>query len=103
MLCNQDGEHLIQHNVQNLVRAAAKQAAIKDGVHILRHSFCSHLSMRGAPLACIRELAGHKNVSPTQMYMHLGPSASDSAIQFLDERLAVKCGDIRGDGRRAKD
>ena len=104
VLCSADGEHLTQHNVQNLVNAAAKEAGIKNGVHILRHSFCSHLSMRGAPPAFIQQLTGHKNVSTTQMYMHLSPSASDIAIQLLDERVAAKRGDIleTGDAQKAR-
>ena len=30
-------------------RASRKAGLTHDGVHILRHSFCSHLAMRGAP------------------------------------------------------
>jgi hypothetical protein len=29
----------------------------ETGVHILRHTFCSHLAMRGAPARAIQELA----------------------------------------------
>lgn len=95
VLCNQTGGHLTQHDVQNLVRAAAKRAGIRNGVHILRHSFCSHLSMQGAYPAYIQQLAGHKNLSTTQIYMHLSSSASDSAILLLDERVAAaERGDI---------
>ena len=31
------------------------------GVHILRHTFCSHLAMQGAPARAIQELAGHQD------------------------------------------
>jgi integrase len=95
VLCKDDGRPLTQHDVQNLVGAAANRAGIKRGVHILRHSFCSHLSISGAQPAVIQQLAGHKNLSTTQIYMHLSPMASDSAIKLLDERLtAAKSGDI---------
>lgn len=30
--------------------------------HKSRHSFCSHLAMRGAPAIAIKELAGHASV-----------------------------------------
>ena len=50
------------------------------GVHILRHTFCSHLAMRGAPARAIQELAGHADLSMTQRYMHLSPAALDAAI-----------------------
>ena len=35
------------------------------GVHILRHTFCSHLAMRGAPARAIQELAGQQDLSTT--------------------------------------
>jgi integrase len=50
-----------------------------------RHSFCSHLAMRGAPARAIQELAGHKDLSMTQRYMHLSPAALDAAIRLLEE------------------
>ncbi len=56
-----------------------------EGVHILRHSFCSHLAMRGAPARAIQELAGHKDLSMTQRYMHLSPAALDAAIRLLEQ------------------
>ena len=55
------------------------------GVHVLRHTFCSHLAMRGAPARAIQELAGHKDLATTQRYMHLSPAAIESAIRLLDE------------------
>jgi site-specific recombinase XerD len=53
-------------------------------VHILRHTFCSHLAMRGAPARAIQELAGHQDLDTTQRYMHLSPAALDAAIRLLD-------------------
>jgi len=95
VLCDGTGESLTQHGVQDLIAAAAKRANVKNGVHILRHTFCSHLAMRGAPAGMIQQLAGHKNLSTTQGYMHLSPTASDSAIRLLDERIVTaNFGDI---------
>jgi site-specific recombinase XerD len=40
------------------VRSAQRAAGLPEqGVHILRHTFCSHLAMRGAPARAIQELA----------------------------------------------
>ena len=33
---------------------------VDSGVHRLRHTFCSHLAMRGAPARAIQEFAGHR-------------------------------------------
>jgi integrase len=53
--------------------------------HVLRHTFCSHLAMESAPAKAIQELAGHADLTTTMRYMHLSPSARDSAIEKLDE------------------
>ena len=55
-------------------------------VHKLRHTFCSHLAMRGAPVKAIQELAGHESLTTTLRYMHLSPSARDQAIALLNAR-----------------
>jgi site-specific recombinase XerD len=71
--------------VQTRAKRAARRAGLAhDGVHILRHTFCSHLAMRGAPARAIQELAGHQELSMTQRYMHLSPAALDAAIRLLD-------------------
>ena len=64
-------------------RAARRANLTHEGVHILRHTFCSHLAMRGAPAKAIQELLGHEDLS-TQRYMHLSPAALDAAIRLLD-------------------
>jgi integrase len=82
------GGHATQKVLRTWMAAAQKRAGLKDngGVHILRHTFCSHLSMKGAPAMAIKELAGHANLGTTQRYMHLSPAAKDSAIRLLESR-----------------
>jgi integrase len=76
---------LTQREVQGLVRRAARRANLRNvGVHVLRHTFRSHLAMRGAPARAIQELAGHQELGTTQRYMHLSPAAIESAIRLLD-------------------
>jgi integrase len=86
VLCHKDGTGLTRQYVQSRVLSAARRANVKNGVHILRHTFCSHLAMRGAPAKAIQELAGHQDLSMTQRYMHLSPAALDAAIRLLDGR-----------------
>jgi len=65
---------------------AARRANVRRGVHILRHTFCSHLAMRGAPARAIQELAGHADLSMTQRYMHLSPAALVDTVRLLETR-----------------
>jgi site-specific recombinase XerD len=68
----------------SVIGLLCRRANVKPGVHRLRHTFCFHLSMRGAPAKAIQELAGHEDLSTTQRYMHLSPAAMESAIRLLD-------------------
>ena len=71
--------------VKHYVERAARRARLSEsGVHRLRHTFCSHLAMRGAPARAIQELAGHKDLITTQRYMHLSPAALEGAIRLLE-------------------
>jgi len=80
-----NGEPLTEKVVQRLVGRAARKAGLaNNGPHILRHTFCSHLAMRGAPLVAIQELAGHQDIRTTIRYAHLSPSAVDAAIRLLE-------------------
>ena len=81
---------MTQREVQGLVRRAARRANLrKVGVHVLRHTFGSHLLMRGAPVRAIQELAGHQEIGRTQRYMHLSPAAIACAIGLLERRDPV--------------
>jgi integrase len=85
VLCQEDRSPLTQKIVQDSVRRAARRAGLaKSGVHRLRHTFCSHLAMTGAPARAIQELAGHQDLTTTQRYMHLSPAAIENAIRLLD-------------------
>jgi integrase len=74
--------------LRNLFEAGQKRAGLRStgGLHILRHTFCSHLAMRGAPAKAIQELAGHANLTTTMRYMHLSPAARQDAINLLNAR-----------------
>jgi integrase len=40
--------------------------------------------MKGAPARAIQDLAGHRDLSTTQRYMHLSPHVADQAIRLLE-------------------
>ena len=84
VLCR-NGAALSADVVKHYVERAARRARLSEGgVHRLRHTFCSHLAMRGAPARAIQELAGHQDLITTQRYMHLSPAALEGAIRLLE-------------------
>jgi integrase len=74
--------------LRSYLSAAQRRAGLPatGALHILRHTFCSHLAMRGAPAKAIQELAGHEDLTTTLRYMHLSPSAREGAIKLLNRR-----------------
>ena len=77
-----------------LERELKREYLFNNGRHMLRHTFCSHLAMPGAPARAIQELAGHQNLTTTRRYMHLSPAALDGAIRLLERPACVT---FRGD------
>jgi integrase len=85
VFCHEDGSPFTQSAIEAALRYTSKRAGLRSiGSHVLRHSFCSHLAMRGAAPKAIQELAGHSTLSMTLRYMHLVPSALREAIGLLD-------------------
>jgi site-specific recombinase XerD len=93
VLLDHDGQPLTQKVVQGIMRRVSRRAGVQKGVHILRHTFCSHLAMQGAPSRAIQELAGHRDLGTTQRYMHVSPAAVEDAIRLLDGAPGLRRGD----------
>ena len=60
----------------------------KIGWHTLRHTFFSHLAMKGAPVCTIQELAGHATITTPMRYKRLTPTATREAIALLESGLS---------------
>ena len=90
VLLRDDGDPVRRRDLSRWLRAAQRQAGVRVsyGPHVLRHTFCSHLAMRGAPAKAIQELAGHTSLTTTLRYMHLSPSERQGAIRLLNRREA---------------
>jgi integrase len=51
--------------------------------HVLRHTFCSRLAMKGVPIKVIQTLAGHANIETTERYMHSDRDQERAAMRML--------------------
>jgi site-specific recombinase XerD len=64
---------------------AYKKAGLRPARwHVLRHTFASHLVMRGAAMKAVQELLGHATIEMTIRYAHLSPEARRDAVSVLD-------------------
>lgn len=74
----------IKH-IATAFRAALKRAGIADfHFNDLRHTFASHLVMKGASLKEVQELLGHTTVTMTLRYAHLAQENKKNAVRLLD-------------------
>jgi integrase len=91
VLCDDGGDPITEKMLRGWLAAAQRRAALPGptgALHILRHTFCSHLAVGGAPAKAIQELAGHEDLTTTLRYMHLSPAAREGAIAVLNRRGA---------------
>lgn len=49
-------------------------------IHTLRHTFASHLVMKGVDLRTISQLLGHSNTKTSEIYSHIAPDHLKNAI-----------------------
>lgn len=90
VFCDQEGAALRVPKTRYGMEHACKKAGLRPvGWHVLRHSFASHLAMRGAPLKAIQELLGHATIQMTMRYAHLSPDVAREAVRLLDRQAGV--------------
>lgn len=72
-------------DIKRSFSTALKKSDIMDfRFHDLRHTFASHLVMKGVDLNRVRKLLGHKSMDMTLRYAHLSPDYQKEAVEKLD-------------------
>jgi len=86
VFCGKDGKP--RKDIRGAFKAALKKAEIEDfRFHDLRHTFASHLVMRGVDIKTVQELLGHKTMEMTLRYSHLSPDHKRRAVEIFDKRM----------------
>jgi integrase/recombinase XerD len=83
---SQMNEQISDRTVQCIFKQACKKCKLNKtvSVHVLRHSFATHLMEQGVSLPIIQQLLGHKSLRTTSVYLHVQQYTIDKIKSPLD-------------------
>lgn len=90
-----NGKPMAVHSLNTIFHASRKAAAIRKAVnlHVLRHSFATHLYDRGVDIRTIQALLGHEKLETTARYSRVATgliTAVESPLDMLGVPRAGK-------------
>ena len=76
--------------MSNVLKSMAKAAGIQRTVHLhmLRHSFSTHLPEEGKDIRYVQELPGHKSIKTTERYTHIVNDVLTNVSSPFDRMMA---------------
>jgi integron integrase len=79
--------HLHEARISRALTVASELAGITKRVtaHVLRHSYATHLLMRGVDIRSIQERLGHSSVATTEVYTHVVKAMQGAVRSPLDD------------------
>lgn len=88
----QNGQQYSSTSITRVFKKSAGKAGIKKRVHLhmLRHSFATHLLEQGTNLRVIQSLLGHENIQTTEIYTHVSNLEIGKVINPIDEIISSK-------------
>ena len=81
-----EGQAIPKNRLRIQLISIAKKCGFADvtKIHSLRHTFASHLVMKGVDLPTVQKLMGHSDITTTMIYTHLAP---DHLVDAVDKLL----------------
>ncbi len=79
--------HAHEARVSRALAVAVKEAGLEKKVtaHTLRHSFATHLVLRGVDIRSVQELLGHSDIRTTMIYIQLARAMRGEITSPLDD------------------
>lgn len=72
VFCDNEGKHIDPIRLSTQMHRAAKKAGVEGlNLHALRHTLLSQLAEANVSLRKIQTIAGHRNLTTTQKYLHM--------------------------------
>jgi integrase/recombinase XerD len=93
LFTSRQGSGLTRQQVYNLFRKTLELAGVETahkGIHLMKHSYASHLIRNGANLAFVQKACGHRHISSTVRYTHVTtPEAQSVSNKILANVFAT--------------
>ena len=94
---NHGGNRLDNDNIyRNLKPILTDQHIAEASPHTFRHTFASHLVIRGISIYIVKDLLRHASVKEKEIYAHLSKETTRSAV----EQLSLSFSDVKRCGRK---
>lgn len=97
---NKLDDYVFHFSKPKLFINAVKLSGLNDGItdrrqkfvfHTLRHTFASWLILEGIPIVVVSKLLGHRNISTTMRYSHIGSDIERHSVdRIMDKYLGNK-------------
>lgn len=100
VLGDEDGKRPSLAVMSAYFQKIARKAKLRGSLHILRHTFASHLVQAGESLKVVKDLLGHSSMETTEIYAELSPDNIDQAAMRLPE---IPGGFQSGSGRSIRE
>ena len=78
-----DGNQVHPDRILNGLKSALKKLELTGNLHQMRHTFASHLVMKGVGIETVSRLLGHADIKTTMIYAHLAPDYLQQAVDKL--------------------